>query len=250
MSPRRLAAVLTLCLVGACVAAAGAAAADGNVYSRVTGPNLRESWTATLILSTAARARPDSQSRVVKVLRAQTLYTGAPHRFLVLQRRTDPAGQVWVRLRLPQRPNGLSAWVRADYVRLARNPWRIVVDRSERRISVYRNGRLRLRSKVVVGAPQWPTPVGTFAIYDVFRPVEWPGEAFTGNWVITLTAHSSVLETFGGGPGVTALHGRGGSSFNDPLGSAASHGCVRGPNDVMSWIVKRTKPGTPVIIRA
>jgi len=233
-----------------CIAPAGAAAADAAGYPPAKGPNLRESWTATLILGTVARARPDSQARRVKVLRPQTLYSGAPHRFLVLQRKTDDVGQSWVRVRLPQRPNGLSAWVRADYLRLTRNPWRIVVDRSDRQIRVYRNNRLRLRSNVVVGAPQWPTPVGIFAIYDVFRPREWPRPAFTGNWVMALTAHSSVLERYGGGPGVTALHGRGGASLSDPLGSARSHGCVRIPNNVMDWLVRRTEPGTPVIIRA
>ena len=48
--------------------------------------------------------------------------------------------------------------------------------------------------------------------------------------MIQLTAFSDVLDNYGGGPGRVAIHGRGGASLADPLGTARSHGCVRVAN--------------------
>jgi lipoprotein-anchoring transpeptidase ErfK/SrfK len=43
-----------------------------------------------------------------------------------------------------------------------------------------------------------------------------------------------------------AIHGRGGASLRDPLGSARSHGCIRIPNRAVEWLARRVVPGTPV----
>jgi len=64
-----------------------------------------------------------------------------------------------------------------------------------------------------------------------------------------LTAHSNVLTEFDGGNGQVAIHGRGGASFLDPLGTAASHGCVRVENSLVGWIASHVPVGTPVEIR-
>jgi lipoprotein-anchoring transpeptidase ErfK/SrfK len=49
-----------------------------------------------------------------------------------------------------------------------------------------------------------------------------------------------------------AIHGRGGASLLDPLGSARSHGCIRLSNRAVSWLVSTVGyeqlPGTPVQI--
>jgi lipoprotein-anchoring transpeptidase ErfK/SrfK len=75
-----------------------------------------------------------------------------------------------------------------------------------------------------------------------------PAGGFLGSWAVHLTAHSEVLEDYGGGPGRVAIHGRGGASFLDPLGTAASHGCIRSDDDVVARIVSAARPGTPVTI--
>ncbi len=46
-----------------------------------------------------------------------------------------------------------------------------------------------------------------------------------------------------------ALHGRGGKSLLDPLGSARSHGCVRMANSAIGWVAIHIPVGTPVLIR-
>ena len=107
------------------------------------------------------------------------------------------------------------------------------------------------RYRAVVGAPATPTPRGLFALTAAY-PND-PGD-FLGRWVLTLTAHSDALQRYDGGDGRAALHGRGGESLRDPLGSAASHGCVRLSNAAIASIVRRIGvaaiPGTPVRIAA
>ena len=167
---------------------------------------------------------------------------------LVLAAR-ELGGPCWVRVRLPSRPNTAAGWVNAERVRLVSSPWRISVSTRWRRLDVLRQGRLVRRFPVVVGAPPTPTPRGLFAVANVWK---WHSADFLGAWVLTVTAHSSVLRHFDGGDGRVALHGRGGASLLDPLGAAASHGCVRLANAAISWLVRvigsGRLPGTPVAI--
>ena len=53
---------------------------------------------------------------------------------------------------------------------------------------------------------------------------------------------------FGGGPGRVAIHGRDGTSLADPLGSSASHGCVRVDDVNIIWMAHVIPLGTPVLI--
>jgi lipoprotein-anchoring transpeptidase ErfK/SrfK len=169
---------------------------------------------------------------------------------LVLRAARDRKGRCWLRVRLPSRPNSAAAWVNAERVLLRRTPWRIVVSRHDRTISVYRGGDLRRRFRVVIGAPPTPTPEGLFSIHGVWR---WNPSAFLGSYILPLTAHSHVLQEFGGGDGRVGIHGRGGSSLFDPLGAARSHGCIRLANNAIEWIVRKVGrhglPGIPVRVR-
>lgn len=58
-----------------------------------------------------------------------------------------------------------------------------------------------------------------------------------------------VLESFGGGPGRVAIHGREGASLSDPLGSGRSHGCVRISSRAVTWLARHAPPRTPVKVR-
>ena len=155
-----------------------------------------------------------------------------------------------VGVQLPVRPNGRVAWVDTRTVRLVRTQWRIVIDRPVRRARLLQAGRVVRTFAVVVGKPSTPTPRGRFAVLSVTAD---DPDAFSGAWVVALTAESNALRTFGGGPGRVGLHGRGGVSLLDPLGSARSHGCVRFDNASIRWIVARVGapnlPGVPVEVR-
>jgi lipoprotein-anchoring transpeptidase ErfK/SrfK len=114
---------------------------------------------------------------------------------------------------------------------------------------VYRSGAALRTISIVVGKPSTPTPRGLFAVTWAIR---WHPNDFLGSWVLELTAHSGVLQRYDGGDGTVAIHGRGGTSLLDPLGSALSHGCIRLANDAIDWLVRtigpNALPGTPVQI--
>jgi lipoprotein-anchoring transpeptidase ErfK/SrfK len=113
-----------------------------------------------------------------------------------------------------------------------------------------RSGRRVMRASVVIGAVSTPTPEGLFSIIDVWP---WNPADFLGSYILPLTAHSPVLQEFGGGDGRVGIHGRGGASLLNPLGSRASHGCIRLSNSPIDSLVRRVGPGglpgIPVWIR-
>jgi lipoprotein-anchoring transpeptidase ErfK/SrfK len=212
----------------------------------VGGPTSQLAWTATPTYPTAARSAPRRDARRIARVTTTAAWDGGPVGLLVLGARHDRTGRLWVRVQPPERPNGRAGWIDADYTKLSRTPWRIVIDRGRRRADVFRAGH-RVRSwRVVVGRPSTPTPRGLFAVYERVRQ---PAGSELGPWALQLTAHSNTLMNYGGGPGRVALHGRSGPLLLDPLGSARSHGCVRMQNRIIRWLATRARPGTPVEIR-
>jgi lipoprotein-anchoring transpeptidase ErfK/SrfK len=214
-------------------------------------PSARSAWTARVVSPTAARPQP-WVSHPVAHLATRAQWGGGPVQLLVLDSMLvrDPkpgsARRLWLKVALPIRPNGTTGWIRADKVTLSKTHWRVVVSRSRRQATVFHGGRVVHRMRVVVGAPATPTPLGRFAVYESIQQADPNG--FIGPWALHLTAFSNVLDNYGGGPGRVALHGRGGASLLDPLGTARSHGCVRMRNSDIRYLARRIGPGTPVRI--
>jgi lipoprotein-anchoring transpeptidase ErfK/SrfK len=149
----------------------------------------------------------------------------------------------WVHVALPMRPNGITGWVRATDVRVARVHTRIVVDLSERTVRLYKWGSLVVRSRVAVGAPATPTPVGRYYVNQRLVPSD-PAGPF-GPGAVGISAFSPVLTGWAQG-GPIALHGT-----NEPwsIGHAVSNGCIRMPNAVLRRFFALARDGTPVLIR-
>lgn len=170
--------------------------------------------------------------------------------WLLVLRVTRHEGRCWVKVRLPTRPNDATGWIDAGRLRLQATPWRLVVSRASRTLAVHRAGSVVRRMRIVIGTPATPTPSGTFAVVGAWRSRP---DAFVGSWIFGLTAHSIALRRFAGGDGRVAVHGRGGASLLDPLGSAASHGCIRLANRAIGWIARSIGPdrlpGIPVLVR-
>ncbi|MCK9248766.1 MAG: L,D-transpeptidase [Solirubrobacteraceae bacterium] len=227
-------------------AATDADAPDGDDVEVIAPPSRRRGATvARIVVPTRARPvlrRADRATRVA----ATTAWAGHDQILLVLAAARH-GGRDWVRVALPQRPNRSSGWVPRDHVELSTTRWWIDVHLSTRTVTAYREGRARRRWKAVVGASRTPTPTGLFAVWEHNRQRRATG--FVGSWVLSITALSDVLEDYGGGPGRVALHGRGGASLRDPLGSARSHGCIRLDNRAIAWIAHRVPAGAPVRIR-
>ena len=160
---------------------------------------------------------------------------------LIRHARVDGRGEAWLDVYLPIRPNGSSAWIRADDVDLQRRDQRIEVDLSRRILELYREGRLVDRFRVGIGAPGSPTGIGTFYVW-VKVGYDPPSPAY-GVYALGLSGFSPLLSEWPG-QGRMAIHGT-----LDPSdrGQAVSHGCVRVYDPQMERLTD-VPLGTPVII--
>jgi len=237
--------------VSAAVLPVGNAGATGfgcaNVLGRasVAGPTRSAAWRAEIEASTAVfYSLPGKSVRPSRWLAP----TDALWLLVVARPRVADDG-CWLQLRLPWRPNDASGWVNATNVVVEQTPWRIEISTARRTLTLLRAGAPVRTVSVVVGKPSTPTPVGLFAIVWA---IPWYPNDFLGSWVLELTAHSDILQQFDGGDGTVGIHGRGGASLLDPLGSALSHGCIRLANKAIDWLVGRVGEdellGTPVQI--
>jgi lipoprotein-anchoring transpeptidase ErfK/SrfK len=214
--------------------------------SKIRAPSRKAgSWIAKIIVRTAVRSKPGGGRKVWRA-KPQTEFNHQGQRLMVLGHRRAPNGKHWLRVRLPIRPNDTTGWIPLDRVLVMKTRYWMTVDVSQRRVSVYNRGRRKRQAKAVVGVPSTPTPRGLFAVYETVKQRD--PNAFLGTYALHLTSHSDVLQNFGGGDGRVAIHGRGGSSFNDPLGTAASHGCIRVNNSFINWVQRVAEAGTPVRI--
>ena len=213
--------------------------------SQIAAPTRAGGATLTGIVAPAwARSRAGRGAHVWFVGVA-TVWSGEPQVLLVLGSR-EYRGRQWLRVLLPIRPNDTSGWIPRNNAVLIHTAYWVTVDKTARTVAVYRHGKLVHLFDAVIGKPATPTPDGLAAIYEIDRQPDPNG--FLGTWALPLTAFSNVLFNFGGGPGRVAIHGRGGASLIDPLGSAASHGCVRIDDGSIAWMARHLPQGTPVQI--
>ena len=206
-------------------------------------PTAKLAYTAKVMIATNVFKLPGKSIKTRLPTHAQ--WGGGPNVLLVLDTR-NYKGKTWLRVALPDRPNGSSGWIREDFVRLSTSRWRVTIDRDSHLVTVYSDGRKQRSFLSVIGAPATPTPRGLYAIYEKLAQPNPKG--FLGPWALHLTAFSNVLLNYGGGPGRVAIHGRAGTSLADPLGTSRSHGCIRVEDPNIIWMARVVPLGTPVLI--
>jgi hypothetical protein len=167
---------------------------------------------------------------------------GSPLALLVTELGTgDDEG--WLRVLVPGRPNGREGWLRAGDVELYSVRHEVRVDLAGRTLEVLSDGEVVLTTPIAVGEPANPTPTGRFSITDKLET----GDAASpyGPFALGLSGRSEVLTEFAGGDGQVGIHGT-----DDPasIGQAASHGCIRVPNDVIAELAELLPLGTPVTV--
>lgn len=198
-------------------------------------------------VSTVASARGASlavfeqeDGRVVTHRLANPRATGAPLVLLVVDKRPG-----WLKVQVPERPNGSTGWVRAGDVTTDDHRFRIEVSLSEHRLSAFDGDERILETSAAVGKASTPTPTGHFYTTELLRPPNPRGTY--GPYAIGLSAHSDVLTDFAGGDGTVGIHGT-----NEPaaLGTDASNGCVRIDNDAITLLAETLPAGTPIDIVA
>lgn len=131
----------------------------------------------------------------------------------------------WLRVMLPERPNGLTGWVRADSVTRSTSPWRMVLQLSETRVRVYKDGFEVWSAPVGIGKDTTRTPTGSYFV----AVIEKPGPPGYGPIVLNLNAHSEDIQSWhGSGDAITAFHGPfGAEELIRSGGGKVSNGCIR-----------------------
>jgi lipoprotein-anchoring transpeptidase ErfK/SrfK len=146
-------------------------------------------------------------------------------------------------VQIPKRPNGVTGWVPARRIQVARVRTRILVDLSEKRVTLYRDGVRVLSTTAAIGSPATPTPTGSFYVNQRLLPSDPTGPFGPG--AVGISAFSDVLTGWTQG-GPIAIHGT-----NAPwsIGKAVSNGCIRLPNRTLRKVYALALGGTPVVIR-
>lgn len=137
----------------------------------------------------------------------------------------------------------IEAWM----VESATAPATVVVQRALRELLFYKDGRLARRFTVAVGLPEYPTPLGRFAIAT---------KLVDPTWIPPDSEWAEGFEPVGPGPdnplgtrwiGLTSPQiGIHGTPDPDSLGTASSHGCIRMSIPEVEWLFSQVDAGTPV----
>ncbi len=134
--------------------------------------------------------------------------------------------------------------MRAGDVVLEAVTTRVVVDLSDREVTLYERGDVVLSAAAAIGSAATPTPLGRFYVNQRLVPADASGPFGPG--AIGISAFSEVLTGWvQGGP--IAIHG---TNRPDLIGGAVSNGCIRVRNDLLRQLFDRTRAGTPVTVRA
>jgi lipoprotein-anchoring transpeptidase ErfK/SrfK len=169
-----------------------------------------------------------------------------PHQFggpLTLMVTEGNAGDAWVKVQLPVRPNGQEGWIRTTEWEITGTRVRAEVDLTARRVTVYDGEDVIAETDAVIGAPATPTPLGTFSITAKRRNPA--SESYLGPWALALSAYSEVYEIFSGGIPVIAIHG---TTHPEQVGDARSNGCIRVPNEIVTFLAENVPLGAPVTV--
>ncbi len=203
-----------------------------------------ETFVANIVPSVAVLStfdEPDGELVNFEYAITNPTYFGNPLTLMVIDE-TDDGG--WLKVQIPVRPNGTEAWIRSGDAEITSHRFHAEVVLSDRSVTVWNGDEVVVQTGAVVGAQRSPTPVGQFFVNDLVQ--KWDGSAY-GPYILSLSAFSEALESFGGGVPVIAIHGT-----NNPglIGGAHSNGCIRIPNEAITVLAETVPMGTPVDIIA
>jgi L,D-transpeptidase catalytic domain len=207
------------------------------------GTSAFESTWAPVRRAVAARSGPSAGSAVVARIERRTP-EGTANLVLVLTRKRDLRGSLWIRVRLPVLPNNSTGWVpRSALGGYGIVRTHLVVDLGDRRATLFRSGRAVFRAPVGVGTASAPTPRGRFYVRNKLTRYRNP---FYGPIAFGTSARSAALTDWPSG-GFVGIHGT-----NEPelIPGRVSHGCIRLRNEAIVRLAKLMPIGTPLTVRA
>lgn len=155
----------------------------------------------------------------------------------------------WLEVRLPQRPNGSTGWVRAGDVTLSSTLYFVIVDLTARHLTVYWAGTPMGSFPVGIGTLATPTVTGA---YFVAVREDDPGPGY-GPFALDTSAHSDAISSWeGAGDAIIAIHGPIDAAADAAIGTTGtriSNGCIR-MHDTDLAQLNLVPLGTPVDINA
>lgn len=221
-------------------------AADPETGLTISGP-IGPPWPASFSVADAAVASVDLYAAPgVRVPDGRSLshptHEAMPLVMLVRDTRTDD-GDEWLQVQIPSRPNGATAWIRADDVTLRTVTNHIVVELGSRTVSVLSGDDVLWSAPAAPGKASSPTPTGAFYVDAWAEPPDPTGSY--GRYQVSFSGFSEVHMSFAGGSGQAAIHG---TNRPELIGTPASNGCVRLSNDDVTELVRLVELGSPVTI--
>lgn len=187
-----------------------------------------------------AHERPSWSSPVVVPVSAQTPEGTA--NLVVADDEVTRDGVNWVHARLAVLPDGLTGWI----PRSALGGWnfvdtRVVVDRADLTLTLYRAGKKVFRTQIGIGKPSTPTPTGQFYVRDRLTAYASPEY---GPLAFGTSARSPYVTDWPAG-GFIGIHG---TDQPELIPGRVSHGCIRLRNAAILKLGKLMPVGTPVTI--
>lgn len=152
----------------------------------------------------------------------------------------------WLHVRVPERPNGSTTWVRREDVSLATTAYRIEIDVSAMRLRLFEAGDVVLDVPAGVGTDEAPTPTGEYFVAFLQEP---PDSRDWGPFVVVTSAHSETISDYQqSGDAITAIHGPLGAADQiGTQGAQVSKGCVRLHLADLARL-REVPPGSPIDI--
>ncbi|MBW4489145.1 MAG: L,D-transpeptidase [Trichocoleus desertorum ATA4-8-CV12] len=152
-------------------------------------------------------------------------------------------------IRLPLQPvKSASASAKPKPMTPAQAQTRLVVDLSDRKVSIYRSQKLQVSYPVAIGQSGWETPTGTFEITQMQTNPVWQHPIT--DQLITAGPDSPLglrwIGFWSDGYNQIGFHG---TNQEELIGQAVSHGCVRMRNQDIVALYQQVAEGTPVIVK-
>jgi lipoprotein-anchoring transpeptidase ErfK/SrfK len=197
-------------------------------------------WAPVRVGATARRAPDRRAAPVARV--ATTTPEDTTNIVVVLGRRVDRDGRLWVRVRLASLPNGRTGWLpRSALGGYGTVQTRLVVDLRRLTATLLRRGRPIFRARVGVGQRRWPTPRGEFYVRN--RLTRFAGPTY-GPLAFGTSARSTHLTDWPDG-GFIGIHG---TDQPQLIPGRISHGCIRMRNADIVALARLMPIGTPLTI--
>lgn len=185
--------------------------------------------------------RPDVTREPVLALESR--YYEAEARWLVVERRPGwvkvliPYGRGALPSQDPERVNGSAGWLRTEDVSLRDEKRSVVVDLSDRTVTVRHADGTSAQLAAGIGAAATPTPHGLTQVFTVTEAVN------TGLSVFLSMQSESLDGFYGNDYAATAIH------VGEGQGQAVSNGCIRLTSADFEQLAG-LDPGVPVLVRA